>query len=193
KIELSKGKIVESSIYAIEKGKRGDPGEKIGTFMLESSFTGEIEKNTNTGIFGYYSGSVSNPYYPQPVPIAWKSEVQTGPAKIYTVLNDNTIEEFEINIEKVMTYRKDNKNMIICVTDPILLEKTGGIVQGMSGSPIIQNNRIIGAVTHVFVNDSARGYGVFIENMLEDSGLLKDNKAAAAQRGGFLKYSDIIF
>ena len=120
------------------------------------------------------------------MPIAWKQEIESGPAKIYTVLKDNTIEEFEVSIEKTMPYRNDNKNMIIRVTDPKLIELTGGIVQGMSGSPIIQNGKIVGAVTHVFVNDSSRGYGVFIEKMLEDSDIL--TKAAAALSGGFFFY-----
>ncbi|WP_368292556.1 SpoIVB peptidase [Dehalobacter sp. TBBPA1] len=182
-IELSDGKIVESTIYSIEKGQRGDPGEKIGTFMLQSNFTGKIAKNSGSGIFGIYEGEVRNPYFSTIVPIAWKSEVEVGPAKIYTVLKDNTIEEFDIKIEKIMQYRTDNKNMIIRITDPELLEKTGGIVQGMSGSPIIQNGKIVGAVTHVFVNDSTRGYGIFIEKMIDESGII--SKAAAAREGGF--------
>lgn len=193
-IELREGKIIESTIYAIEKGTRGDPGEKIGSFMLESSFTGKIEKNTNSGIFGIcdkQANLVNNPFFEKALPIAWKTEIQNGPAKIYTVLKDNTIEEFEINIEKVMPYRNDNKNMIIRVTDSKLIEQTGGIVQGMSGSPIIQNGKIIGAVTHVFVNDSTRGYGVFIENMLEDSGIL--TKAATALTGGFFTKNKTLF
>lgn len=183
-IELSEGKIVESTIYAIEKGKRGDPGEKIGTFMLESSFLGKIEKNCSSGIFGTFNGKVLNPFFNSPIPIAWKSEIESGPAKIYTVIKDNTIEEFDIRIEKIMQYRNDNKNMIVRVTDPKLLELTGGIVQGMSGSPIVQNGKIVGAITHVFVNDSTRGYGVFIERMLYESGII--SKAATAQEGGFL-------
>jgi len=183
-IELSDGKIMESTICGIEKGKRGDPGEKIGTFMLNSSFSGKIEKNSSSGIFGVWDGKMENPYFQAAIPIAWKSEIETGPAKIYTVIKDNQIQEYEIRIEKVMTYRNDNKNMVIRVTDPELLEKTGGIVQGMSGSPIIQNGKIIGAITHVFVNDASRGYGVFIEKMLSDSGVI--HKAATAQTGGFL-------
>lgn len=182
KIELNDGKIMESTIYGIEKGKRGDPGEKIGTFMLQSSFSGRIEKNSNSGIFGTWEGNVTNPYFKSPIPVGWKSEVQPGPAKIYTVIKDNQIQEFEIRIEKVMPYRNDNKDMIIRVTDPVLLEKTGGIIQGMSGSPIIQNGKIVGAVTHVFVNDASRGYGIFIEKMLSDSGVMQ--KAAAARQGG---------
>lgn len=178
-IELSQGKIVESTIYAIEKGQKGDPGEKIGTFMLQSSFSGNIQKNSGSGIFGIYNGNVTNPYYQKPIPIAWKSEIKVGPAKIYTVLKDNTIEEFDITIEKIMKYRTDNKNMIIRITDKNLLEKSGGIVQGMSGSPIVQDGKIVGAVTHVFVNDATRGYGIFIEKMIEESGI--SSKAAAAE------------
>lgn len=187
KIEVSQGKIVESKIYAIEKGKRGDPGEKIGSFLIESSFSGKIEKNTNSGIFGVYEGSIKNPYFKEPVQIGWRNEIKTGPAKIYTVVKGNTIKEFEIKIEKIMPYRNDNKNMIVRITDSRLLAITGGIVQGMSGSPIIQDGKIVGAITHVFVNDSSRGYGVFIEKMLEESGLLGNNKAADAHGAFFFK------
>jgi len=190
-IELSSGKIVESSIYAIDKGKKGDPGEKIGTFMLESSFSGQIEQNKSSGIFGKCEGNISNPFYSSAVPVAWKSDVVTGDAKIYTVINNNTIQEFDIKIEKILHYRNDNKNMIIKITDPELLDKTGGIVQGMSGSPIIQNGKIVGAVTHVFVNDATRGYGVFIEKMIDESGIL--SKAATAQEGGFFLFVEGIF
>jgi stage IV sporulation protein B len=183
KIELQEGKIVESTIHSIEKGRKGDPGEKIGSFMLESSFSGTIEKNSGSGIFGICDKEIKNQFFQDPLPIGWKKDIQPGPAKIYTVIKDNIIEEFEINIEKVMLYRNDNKNMIIRVTDPKLINETGGIIQGMSGSPIIQNGKIVGAVTHVFVNDSSRGYGVFIERMLEESGIM--HKAAAALKGRY--------
>lgn len=183
KIELSNGKVVESAIYAIEKGKRGDPGEKIGTFLLESSFSGKIEKNSDSGIFGIYSGQIKQPFFNKPISVGWPQEIELGTAKIYTVIHDNKIEEFEVKIEKTMPYRNDNKNMIIKITDPALIERTGGIVQGMSGSPVIQNGKIIGAVTHVFVNDSTRGYGVFIEKMLKDSNLLTDQAAIAPLTG----------
>lgn len=182
-IELSDGRIVESSIYAIEKGKKGDPGEKIGTFVPESSFSGKIEQNNTCGIFGKYEGKISNPYFKTPIPVAWESEIKTGPAKFYTVINNNTIEEFDLTIERILYYRNDNKNMIVKITDSKLLEKSGGIVQGMSGSPIVQNGKIIGAITHVFVNDSTRGYAIFISKMLEQSGIL--TKAATAPKGRF--------
>ncbi|HZK55029.1 MAG TPA: SpoIVB peptidase [Desulfosporosinus sp.] len=178
KIEVSNGKIIASTIYAIEKGKRGQPGEKIGSFVLNSPFNGTIEKNTITGIFGKMTGQLVNPYFKEAIPVGWESEVKVGPAKIYTVIEGEKIEEFEVNIDRVMHNRADSKNMIVRVTDPRLLELTGGIIQGMSGSPIVQNGKIIGAVTHVFVNDSQRGYGVFIQNMMKETIELANNMAA---------------
>lgn len=178
KIEVSKGKIIASSIYGIEKGKRGHPGEKLGSFISNSAFIGTIEKNTMTGIFGTMSGQVVNPYFDQAISVGWESEVKVGPAKIYTVIQGEKIEEFNINIDRVMHNRTDSKNMIVRVTDPRLLDVTGGIIQGMSGSPIIQDGKIIGAVTHVFVNDAQRGYGVFIQNMLNKGSRLEKNQAA---------------
>ncbi len=177
KIEVYNGKVIASTIYAIEKGKRGHPGEKIGSFIPNSLFSGTIEKNTITGIFGKMSGQVENPYFKEAIPVGWESEIKVGPAKIYTVIQGEKIEEFTVNIDRVMHNRTDSKNMIVRVTDPRLLEVTGGIIQGMSGSPIVQDGKLIGAVTHVFVNDSQRGYGVFIQNMLNDSQL--DRKKAA--------------
>lgn len=178
RIDVANGQVMASTISSIEKGRRGHPGEKIGSFVTNSSFTGNIDANTNAGIFGTLKESLANPFYPKPIPVGWASEVQDGPAKIYTVIHGEKIEEFNINIERVMQNRTDSKNMVIKVTDPRLIELTGGIIQGMSGSPIIQNGKIIGAVTHVFVNDSLRGYGVFIQNMLKDGGLLDQKQAA---------------
>ncbi|WP_407308348.1 SpoIVB peptidase [Desulfosporosinus sp. SB140] len=176
KIEVYNGKIMASTIYAIEKGKRGHPGEKIGSFVTNSPFSGTIEKNTLTGIFGKINGQIANPFYKEPIPVGWETEVKTGPAKIYTVIQGEKVEEFDVNIDRIMHNRTDSKNMIVRVTDPRLLEATGGIIQGMSGSPIIQNGKIIGAITHVFVNDSQRGYGVFIQNMISEG---IDRKQAA--------------
>lgn len=178
RIEVYHGKIIGSTIYAIEKGKRGHPGEKIGSFIPNSTFNGTIEKNTMTGIFGTMSGNIENPYFKEAIPVGWESEVKVGPAKIYTVIKGEKIEEFEVNIDRVMHNRTDSKNMIVRVTDQRLLDATGGIIQGMSGSPIVQDGKLIGAVTHVFVNDSHRGYGVFIQNMLNDSGSVGKKEAA---------------
>lgn len=178
KIEISKGSVIASSIYAIEKGRRGHPGEKVGSFVSQSLFSGNIEKNTISGIFGSMQGQILNPYFKEAIPVSWEAEIKEGPAKIYTVLNGEKIDEFEVQIERIMHNRTDSKNMVIHVTDQRLLDKTGGIIQGMSGSPIIQDGKIVGAVTHVFVNDATRGYGVFIQNMLREAGLAKEMEAA---------------
>jgi stage IV sporulation protein B len=178
RIDVLNGNVVASTIFAIEKGKRGHPGEKIGSFVNQSKFTGNIEKNCISGIFGSLEGEINNPYFKEPIPVAWESEVKEGPAKIYTVLEGEKIEEYTVQIERIMKNRTDSKNMVVRVTDSKLLEKTGGIIQGMSGSPIVQDGKIVGAITHVFVNDASRGYGVFIQNMLNETGLLEKNQAA---------------
>lgn len=178
RIDVLNGQVIASTIYAIEKGKRGHPGEKIGSFVNQSKFTGNIVKNSISGIFGSLEGELTNPYFKEPISVAWESEVKEGPAKIYTVLAGEEIEEFDVQIERIMKNRTDSKNMVIRVTDPKLLEKTGGIIQGMSGSPIVQGGKIVGAITHVFVNDATRGYGVFVQNMLDEAGLLDKDKAA---------------
>lgn len=178
KIEVSNGTVIASSIYAIEKGRRGHPGEKVGSFVSQSLFSGNIEKNSISGIFGSMQGQILNPYFKEAISVAWEAEIKEGPAKIYTVLAGEKIEEFEVQIERIMRNRTDSKNMVIRVVDQRLLDKTGGIIQGMSGSPIIQDGKFVGAVTHVFVNDATRGYGVFIQNMLKDAELLQNKEAA---------------
>ena len=183
-IDLENGKVVESSIHSIQKSQKGQPGEKIGSFQMDSSFQGSILKNSISGIFGNYQKPLANSYFSQPIPIAYLSEVKKGSAKIYTVLQGNTIGEFDVQIEKVMS-SSENRNFVIRITDPGLLDATGGIVQGMSGSPIVQDGKLVGAVTHVFINDAARGYGISIENMIKESGIPSKEKAATALRGGF--------
>lgn len=177
RIEISQGLITNSTIYAIEKSSRGHPGEKQGTFSSNSKLTGNIEKNTPVGIFGQIKGEISSSFK-EPIEVGWANEITEGPAKIYTVIHGEQIQDFDVKIERIMPNRTDSKNMIISVVDPKLIEITGGIIQGMSGSPIIQNGKIIGAVTHVFINDSQRGYGVFIQNMLKESGILEKKEAA---------------
>ena len=170
-INIKKGKLVRASIQGIEIGRKGKPGEKIGTFV-DNSELGDIQVNSYCGIFGTINNDVlDRSYYPQPLPIAYANQITIGKAEILTVLENEKVEKFTISIEKIMTNRNDGKNMIIRIEDPILLKKTGGIIQGMSGSPIIQNGKIVGAVTHVFVNDPTRGYGIFIENMLIEAGI----------------------
>jgi stage IV sporulation protein B len=173
-IDIKEGQIVRADIVNIRSARRGYPGEKNGVFVEDKDIIGSIEKNTNTGIFGRLDHIDNHPLYSQPLPIGLAQDVQIGPATILTVVEGDKIEEFSIEIQKV--YQQGNrghKDMVIKITDERLLALSGGIVQGMSGSPIIQDNKIIGAVTHVFVNEPAKGYGIFLEWMLLDSGLLE--------------------
>lgn len=171
-IDVREGQIISATITGVKKGERGQAGEKIGAFLEESHPWGNIEKNTEFGIAGEAAAIPSNPLYPTPIPVGLMSQVHEGPAKILTVLDGTGIESFDVEIQRVMRQSApDSKSMVIRVTDPRLLARTGGIVQGMSGSPIIQDGRLVGAVTHVFVNDPTRGYGVFIEWMLQESGV----------------------
>ena len=163
---VDKGSINSARITGVKKGTRGEPGELYGIFSGADEDCGVILKNTQRGIYGTLVDTPALNYKNESLPVASGSQVKTGKAEIYANIEDDKIEKFEIEISKLMRYAPDSKNMIIKVTDKRLLDKTGGIVQGMSGSPIIQNGKIIGAVTHVFVNDPTRGYGIFIENML---------------------------
>lgn len=169
-INLADGCIVGAKIQGIHPGKKGQPGGKIGLFEGESQLMGNITKNTKYGIFGNLEHPVTNPIYDQPIPVALSHEISEGPATILTVLKGNKIEKYNIEIQKVlpMSY-SDGKGLIIKITDDRLLKYTGGIIQGMSGSPIIQNGRLVGAVTHVFINDPTRGYGILAQWMLEEA------------------------
>lgn len=172
-INLNGGKVVGANIEGIRMGKKGQPGEKLGIFRAEEGFSGNVVKNTNCGIFGTLDQEPKNNYSKTAIPVALAAEVKEGPAEIYTVLNGNRIEKFSIEVQQVIPNGKaEGKGMIIKITDPRLLAKTGGIIQGMSGSPIVQDNKLIGAVTHVFVNDPARGYGVLAEWMLYNSSVI---------------------
>ena len=167
-LTVGTGQLIQAKVQSVKEGKSGEPGEIQGVFYEVESPLGDLKVNSELGIFGDSYHSIENPLYNKPLVTGTKEQVEKGRAYILTTLENNQIERFEIEIEKI--YKRDkesNKNMKIKVTDERLLEKSGGIVQGMSGSPIIQNNRIIGAVTHVLVNDPTRGYGIFIENMLD--------------------------
>ncbi|PKM81328.1 MAG: SpoIVB peptidase [Firmicutes bacterium HGW-Firmicutes-14] len=169
-IDVSDGKIVRASIQGIQAGQSGQPGEKVGMFISDAGFSGSIEKNTKFGIYGTLKNDLSNPYYREPVPIALPDQVKIGPAEMLTVLDGEKIEKFAVEIIKVLPQSvPDSKGLIVEVTDPRLLKRTGGIIQGMSGSPLLQDGRIVGAVTHVFINDPTRGYGCLIEWMLMES------------------------
>ncbi|MDR2506068.1 MAG: SpoIVB peptidase [Oscillospiraceae bacterium] len=166
-LTVREGRVLFSEILDIVKGQKGTPGELRGSFMGEQVIFGNITKNTDYGVYGQSDLSITNSLYPNGLPIASKSSVHTGPATILTTLDDTGVHEYAIEITHVnQQATAGQKSMTLRVTDPVLLEKTGGIVQGMSGSPIIQDGRIIGAVTHVYVNDPTQGYGLFIEWML---------------------------
>lgn len=171
-IIVGDGSIVNSSVSSIEKGKKGQPGEKLSHFFNEDNVLGDIKRNTPFGIFGHMNNRLDNGILDKAIPIGLSEEVEKGPAEIYTVVEGQKVEKFDIEVVDVVEQKfPATKGLVIKVTDPVLLEKTGGIVQGMSGSPIIQNGKLIGAVTHVFVNDPTSGYGSFIEWMLQDAGI----------------------
>ncbi len=182
-IVVEDGQIVRSTVTSIEKGSNGDPGEKLARFSPDREIVGNIKKNSPFGIFGELNKALKNGVLDKPLPIALSHQVKEGPAKILTVVNDDKVEAFNIEIVSTIPQKfPATKGMVIKVTDPRLLEKTGGIVQGMSGSPIIQDGKLIGAVTHVFVNDPTSGYGVHIEWMLDEAGIniydMPKNKAS---------------
>jgi len=167
-IDIENGRILKSKVISIQKAKKSAPGEIIGIFNDKNGVYGIIEKNTSYGIYGFIDPKKINKQG-KTIPIGLGSHVKEGKAKILTTINDNKIEEFSIEIQKVFRQNNaDSKSMIIKITDEKLIEKTGGIIQGMSGSPIIQNGRLIGSVTHVLVNDPMRGYGIFVEWMLNE-------------------------
>ena len=163
KIEVKDGYIFESSIIDIDKSYDGKPGEKNAKFNSNNIF-GTINKNTVYGIFGKYNNYMDSSKL---IDVGSKNDIQLGSAYIYTVLKDNNIEKFEINITNINENSK-TKNIHFEIIDKKLLEETGGIVQGMSGSPIVQNNKIIGVVTHVIIDKVNTGYGLFITTMLEE-------------------------
>lgn len=180
-IEIDNGTIVNSSVTSIEKGNNGIPGEKQAKFSAEHDRIGTITKNSPYGIFGVLDELIKHEKYNKPLPVASSNEVKEGPAKILTVVKDEKIEEFDIEIVSSVPQKfPATKGMVIQITDPKLLKSTGGIVQGMSGSPIIQDDKIIGAVTHVFVNDPTSGYGVHIEWMLQDAGIIEQKSRGKA-------------
>ena len=161
-LPLFEGDIVEAKISGCHKGVSGKAGELCGSFSGDAF--GELFGNTSSGVFGVLEKSG---FDSKEIPVAVKSEVKTGKAQIISTVDEGGPKYYEIEIEKIFLNDSENRNMIIKITDKELLEKTGGIVQGMSGSPIIQNQMLVGAVTHVFINEPSRGYAIFAENMLE--------------------------
>lgn len=158
---LSTGEIVDVNISGVNAGMSGKPGELKGTFT--GDVMGTLQSNCEAGLFGTLSAPI---LATDPIPMSYRQEVQPGPAVILSTISGNKPQSFEVVIEKVnYSDISPTKNMVIRVVDQRLLSTTGGIVQGMSGSPIIQDGKLVGAVTHVFVNDPTKGYGIFAENM----------------------------
>ena len=164
KFDIDSGVIYYSEVTGIIKSTDGKPGEKNARNDSETIY-GSVKENTHKGIFGIYTDEINqNKLYK----VAQNNEVYVGPAKILTVTEKDVVSEYEIKILNVNA-NADTKNILFEVTDQSLLEKTGGIVQGMSGSPIIQNDNIVGAVNYVLVDDTKKGYGIFITNMLKEA------------------------
>ncbi len=171
---VKKGDLLESSIISVRKGEKGSPGELKGIFLNEETPTGNIEKNTQSGIFGEIKNAQALNNKIKPLKVGFRDEISVGKAKIITTVDESGPQEFDIEIEKTLNQSiPGSKSMVIKITDPRLLQKTGGIVQGMSGSPIIQNDKIVGAVTHVLINKPDTGYGIYIEWMLQEAGIIK--------------------
>lgn len=171
-LPLMSGAIVKSTITGCNASRNGSPGELCGYFHNDTPL-GEVMINGETGVYGKTNRPLSNA---QALPVAMKQEISEGKAQIIASVNDEGEKYYDIEIVKInYSSSLSQKNMVIKITDPVLLEETGGIVQGMSGSPIIQNGMLVGAVTHVFVNNSTHGYGIFAENMLNTANSLQQS------------------
>lgn len=162
-VEVQRGTIFESLVTSIDRSTVGSAGTKNAKFYSNNIY-GNVKKNTISGIYGNYKDELPKK---DAIEVGKPSDLKVGDAKIYTVIKEDSIEEFNINITSI-NLNSNIKNITFEITDKEMLEKTGGIVQGMSGSPIIQNNKIFGAVTHVIVNKPTTGYGIFITTMLEE-------------------------
>ena len=160
-VDIDDGKIFKSSVTGITKSTNGNPGSKNALYYSDVVY-GNINKNTHSGIFGNFSANTDN------LKLYKVSNPVLGDAKILTVIDNDTIKEYSINITKINEF-KETKNILFDITDSELLNKTGGIVQGMSGSPIIQGDNIVGSVTHVVVDNPEKGYGIYITNMLTEA------------------------
>ena len=168
RLPLEAGSVVPAQVVRVEMGTAGDPGELIGTYDFSTEL-GQLEDNTACGIFGTLTDS--GVYAGLDVlSTAEEQEVHTGQAEILTCVSGSQPKRYAVSTEKITQDASDGRNLSLRVTDEELLEKTGGIVPGMSGSPILQDGKLIGAVTHVLVNHPEQGYGIFIENMLDAAG-----------------------
>ena len=162
-LDMTSGKAYEAEVASVKRGTPGEPGQLKGAVDIEDT-VGSLYRNTQQGVFGI----ADEPWRGEALPVGDAEEVQPGQAVIRSTVSGEEIQEYSVEILKIYPNSgADGRNLLLQVTDPALLAATGGIVQGMSGSPIVQNGKLVGAVTHVLVNDPTRGYGIFIENMLE--------------------------
>ncbi len=160
---MESGGVLKATVSDVKKGRRGEPGELHGDLTMDKDI-GELERNTSYGIFGTLTGDALTDA--KPVEVASREQIHTGPALIYANVAGDEVRQYEVEITKLFPKAEDGRDMMVKVTDPALIAATGGIVQGMSGSPILQDGRIVGAVTHVLIGDSTQGYGISMENML---------------------------
>lgn len=165
-MDVKKGEIYVSDIIKVNKGKRGVPGELIGE-ITTGDYVGKIFSNSIKGIFGKIEKINKITLQSEPLELASYDDIQIGDAYIYCNILNKDVQKYKIKIEKIDFNNKNNKNFVIKVVDEKLLSQTSGIVQGMSGSPIIQNGKFVGAVTHVYVNDPTKGNGIYIKNMID--------------------------
>ena len=165
-IPAKSGDVLCSNVDNVKKGSRGLPGELRGSFSSHSVM-GTIEKNTENGIFGTLGSTPQD--LPEPLSLAPRAQIERGEAYILANVEGEAVKKYSVLIENINKSSMDNKGMIISITDPELIRKTGGIVQGMSGCPIIQNNKIVGAITHVFINNPIKGYATFLDVMLNNA------------------------
>ncbi len=181
-MKAENGEIIKAKVSSIEQGRKGSPGELKGMFFGTDDVLGKIENNTAFGIYGTIYDDTKLFNKKQALPIGTQSEVKTGKAYILANVENDSVTKYEVEIIKLEKQLiPQSKSMIIRITDERLKKKTGGIVQGMSGSPIIQNGKIIGAVTHVFVNDPTKGYGIYIEWMLKEARIYANNNSEFAE------------
>ncbi|MBQ4542216.1 MAG: SpoIVB peptidase [Clostridia bacterium] len=168
-LPVNEGNIYRCSIMGYKKGKKGNPGELKGLFLRSGRILGTLDENNKFGVYGKFSDKFLEDYQTNLVEVASHNEIKNGKATIRCTIEGTVPKDYDIEIVKTyFNNEKDNKSMFIRVTDKELIEKTGGIIQGMSGSPVIQNGKLVGAITHVFVNDPTKGYAVFADYMIEN-------------------------
>ena len=179
---VGQGGLYSNRVVDVTPSKRGQPGELTGDFVFDARSIGTVELNTEQGIFGRLDdGEIGGGLYPSGLPAASLREIHEGAATLLTTVDGSGVREYACEIERINDRAQGARTMVVRVTDPALLEKTGGIVQGMSGSPILQDGMLIGAVTHVMVNDPTTGYGISIEEMLASEARMEESHTSGPQ------------